>query len=109
MNKHKPLPKQFHLPKWFYVVIGFIVLGIAYLYLLSNGQIRYAEAYVNCGWQQPILGYKPAFSSIAGGLSDGRYFLPGEYHYLPKGADFFSTYRYFCSEDRAKADGYLHQ
>ena len=109
MNKHKPFPKQFRLPTWFYVVIGFIIIGIAYLYLLSNGQIRYAEAYVNCGWQQPILGYKPAFSSMAGEASDHRYFLPGEYHYLPKGADFLSTYRYFCSEGEATTYGYVHR
>ena len=109
MNKHKPLPKRFRLPKWFYVVIGFIILGIAYLYLLSNGQIRYAEAYVNCGWQQPILGYKPAFFDVGERESEAHYYLPGEYFDLPKGADFLSTYRYFCSEDRAKADGYLHQ
>ena len=109
MNKHKPLPKEFRLPKWFYIVIGCIILVIAYLYLLSNGQIRYTEAYINCGWQQPILGYKAAFSSLGAAASDSHYFLPGEYHYLPKGADFLSTYRYFCSEDEAISYGYVHR
>jgi len=107
MAKVKDLPKEAKLPTWFYAALVAILLGIIYLMLVINGQVRYMEAYVSCGWKQPILGYVD--SSFDGSRSPAYYLLPKDHYHIPKGADFLTSYTYFCSEKDAIFSGYAHR
>lgn len=108
MTSQKPLPNDFALPRWFYGVIIFIVTLIIYLFLLANGQIRYMEAYIKCGWQKPILA-ETGLQIDGGKNTDRHYTLPSEGYHLPKAADIYGSSAYYCSEDAAIADGYTHK
>ena len=107
MVKVRDLPKEAKLPTWFYVMLVTVFLGIIYLILLVNGQVRYAEVYVRCGWKQPILGYVD--SSFDGSRSPAYYLLPEDHYSIPKDADFLRSYTYFCSESDAISSGYIHK
>ena len=103
MVKVKDLPKEAKLPNWFYAALVAILLGFIYLTLVINGQVRYMEAYVGCGWKQPVLG------SSLGGSSTAHYLLPEDHYHIPKGADLLVSYTYFCSEKDAISSGYIHE
>jgi hypothetical protein len=96
------------LPKWFYGVIVLIALLIACVLLLANGQIRYMEAYIQCGWQRPILA-DTGFQIGGGNNKDMHYTLPEEGYHIPKAVDVIGSSTYYCSESDAIADGYTHE
>lgn len=87
------------LPTWIkYLLAG---LGIALMigYLFATGWGGYAVAYMKCGVRQPLIAQTVQNSKLYYTPDNRRYSVPGE------GA-FFNEY--FCTEQQAKAAGFLH-
>lgn len=94
MVKKQKLPKEYQLPKAFWVVLGaivaIVVVGISWFLVWRTGWPAYIEAVSQCNGNAPIE---------ATSFMSRTYSLPLDKEYkIPAG----NTEVYFCSEQEAK-------